>query len=354
MESPLQSRVSMLFSAFGVATAIAGGVSAASLDVNSPAPKLSIAEWVQGDPVDLQKEAGKRVVMVEFWAVWCPPCKESVPLLTKLQSKFKDQLLVVGVTAPDSRGNSPSAIRKFVKDQAANMTYHVGIDDRDATTDAYMGAAEAVGIPHAFLVGKDVKIAWHGSPLDDKLESVIEGLTRGTYDPKTEAEVDRRFQQLERAIMRGQWETVRTGLTEILKISPANSQAMRMLWQTLVLEMNKPEEFRSWSREHIQRNRSNARVMSVLAANCLEAPATAGQFPDVTLDAALAAYEGARPKDASTVSLYARALHQVGALDRAIALQREAVDLAQGDEKKEAQAFYDFLKLCKEVQAKLP
>ncbi len=331
---------------------VGGGVgsSVQALDVGDSAPKLSIAEWVQGDSVDLPRDAAKRIHMVEFWAVWCPPCKESVPLLNKLQTRYKDQVAIIGVTAPDARGNSPSAVRKFVKDQGSNMTYRVALDDRDQTTNAYLVAAGALGIPHAFLIGKDGRIAWQGSPLDPQLETVIEGLVSGSYDPKIEAEVNRRFQALDIALRRGQWEVVSKGLADILKMAPGHEMALRALRRVYVEEMNKPEDFKSWARAHISANRNNARAMQMLAQIVMETEDLTRRFPDISLESARAAYEASKTKDVSTISVYALALYQIGALDRAITLQREAVDLATGDERQQAQALYDFFNLCKQLQ----
>ena len=314
---------------------------AASLDVGAVAPKLHITEWVQGEAIDLQKEIGKRAVMVEFWAVWCPPCKESIPRLTKIQTRYKNQLAIVGVTAPDSRGNTPTAVRKFVKDQGSGMNYWVAIDDRDQTTDAYLAAAGAMGIPHAFLVGKDGKIAWQGSPLDPDVENVIDGVIRGTYDAKTEAEVARKFQQLDGALGRRQWDVVSKGLADIVKIAPANELALRALRRVYLEEMNKADEYRSWARGHVSANRSNGRAMLVLGGVLMEVADFSQRMPDLALEATKAAYEASKPADPESTTLYAMALHQIGALDRAIVVQQEAVKAYEGEQRASAQAVLD-------------
>jgi thiol-disulfide isomerase/thioredoxin len=320
------------------------------LDIGDSAPKLSVAEWVQGEAVDLGKEASKRIHLVEFWAVWCPPCKESVPLLSKLQSRYKNELAIIGVTAPDTRGNSPSAVRKFVKEQGSNMNYRIALDDRDQTTNAYLVASGAMGIPHAFLIGKDGKIAWQGSPLDPQMESVIEGIVNGDYDPKTEAEVNKRFQALDPALRRGQWEVVAKGLVDIVKLAPANDVALSALRRVYVDEMNKPEEFKRWAQSHISAHRGNGRAMQVLAEILLETEDLTRRFPDLSLEASRSAYESTKTRTHTTVRVYALALYQIGALDKALALQREAVDSAEGDERKHAQALYDYFNLCKQLQ----
>src|SRR5712692_3981707 len=42
-----------------------------------------------------------KVVLVNFWATWCPPCREEVPELISLQKQFKDQLQIVGISEDD-------------------------------------------------------------------------------------------------------------------------------------------------------------------------------------------------------------------------------------------------------------
>src|SRR6185436_1636477 len=71
----------------------AASVQAATLKVGDAAPKLQIAKWVQGEPV--KELAPGTTYIVEFWATWCGPCRETIPHLNALHEKFKDKGLVV-------------------------------------------------------------------------------------------------------------------------------------------------------------------------------------------------------------------------------------------------------------------
>jgi len=71
----------------------AGCTSGEKMNPVSPAPDFSLQD-LSGQHVRLADLKGK-VVLVEFWATWCPPCRTSIPHLTEVQKKFKDKGVVV-------------------------------------------------------------------------------------------------------------------------------------------------------------------------------------------------------------------------------------------------------------------
>jgi thiol-disulfide isomerase/thioredoxin len=106
-------------------------------------------------------------LLLEFWATWCPPCRESIPHLNEIHAKYKDRgLLVVGVT------DEPNAvIRKFQKE--VPMDYAVATDNGGRLNEK-MGVS---GIPQAFLVNKSGEIVWEGHPMklrDEDIGQILE------------------------------------------------------------------------------------------------------------------------------------------------------------------------------------
>lgn len=116
--------------------------------VGEKLPKISV-NFLKASP-----ELEGKPLLLEFWATWCPPCRESIPHLNELYAKFKDRgLEIVWVT------DEPNAvIRKFQKD--VPMDYPTATDTGGRLSEK-MGVS---GIPSAFLANKDGVIVWQGHP----------------------------------------------------------------------------------------------------------------------------------------------------------------------------------------------
>jgi len=166
--------------AFLLLTMATVSATADGLGIGDPAPTITVAKYVKGEPID-KFDAGQTYV-VEFWATWCGPCRVSIPHLTELQKKYKDKgVKFIGVSVWEQ---DQKAVEPFVKQMGDKMDYSVAIDDVPAGKDgndgkmaiAWMKAAEAEGIPTAFII-KDKKVNWIGHPMemDGPLSQVIEG-----------------------------------------------------------------------------------------------------------------------------------------------------------------------------------
>lgn len=119
--------------------------SAESLYATSKMPAFSLPDVTDGNTVDSQVFQGK-VLLVTFFATWCPPCLEEVPGLIKLQQEFaKDGFSVVGLSMDEG---GPRVVIKFIKKQEIN--YPMLMAD-DVTIRGFGGV---YGIPMSFLVNR--------------------------------------------------------------------------------------------------------------------------------------------------------------------------------------------------------
>jgi peroxiredoxin len=92
--------------------ALTASVCTAGVSVSAPAPDFTLR--TQGGPnLRLQEQRGK-VVLVNFWATWCGPCRQEMPHLNKLQDKYRSAgLLILGVNVDDDTRNAAEVSTKL-------------------------------------------------------------------------------------------------------------------------------------------------------------------------------------------------------------------------------------------------
>ena len=182
------------FITFAVGTLLftAGTFGAFAAQIGDAAAPLQIAEWIKGDAVNLNDVKGQKIVVVEFWATWCGPCKASIPHLSELAHKFADRGVVfVGVSDEDA-----AKVRPFVDNMGAKMDYTVAIDNNRQTSDGYMKAFGQNGIPCAFIVDREGRVAWVGHPMGD-LEKQLEKLASA---PVAESPADKKRREAQKQL----------------------------------------------------------------------------------------------------------------------------------------------------------
>ncbi len=121
---------------------------------NPPPPKLGdlappfILKDLDGKKVSLDDFKGK-VVLIDFWATWCPPCKESVPDLNSLYEKYKNNGVVILGLSVDAGG--PNIVKAFK--EAYKMSYPILMADESITRKYGVR-----GIPSLFILDKDGRV----------------------------------------------------------------------------------------------------------------------------------------------------------------------------------------------------
>lgn len=117
-----------------------------------PAPSLVVAQWMTEQP-----DVNGKFVLVDFWATWCGPCRQSIPRLNAFAAKYKDRLVVIGIS-----DESPEAVRKMT---SPTIDYAVGVDPQARTSKEL----QIKGIPHCLLIDPHGIVRYEGHPgyLDD-------------------------------------------------------------------------------------------------------------------------------------------------------------------------------------------
>lgn len=150
------------------------------------------AEVKVGQPVDFKlqtldgktlspKELKGKVVLLDFWATWCPPCREEVPHMVKINEEYGSKgLQIIGVSLDRSIGD----MKPFVAQN--KMTWQHTFDGR-GTLSKQFGADS---IPRVFLFSPDGVLRWTGHPanLDKHLKEVFEKYPPEVVDEKTQRE----------------------------------------------------------------------------------------------------------------------------------------------------------------------
>jgi len=140
---------------------------------NGPAPDFSL-NLFEGGAFHLSTLRGK-VVMVDFWASWCIPCRDEAPLLEHLWRAYQDQdVIFVGVAYADTEGDSRAFLKEFA------ITYPNGPDIGTRISHAY----GITGVPEKYFVDKcgQVRHVVIGPVPEAQLRQPIDALLTEPYE----------------------------------------------------------------------------------------------------------------------------------------------------------------------------
>jgi thiol-disulfide isomerase/thioredoxin len=155
----------------------------AEIVVGDMFPALEAAKVVPLSGAELPATAGK-VVMVDFWASWCAPCKASFPMMARLHGEFAARGLVIAAISIDEK---PAAALAFVKRLAPPF---VPLHDRGQQLVRHVVVPT---MPTSYLIGRDGRVrfvhaGFHGERTENELRGRIESLLAEKILQSTEAE----------------------------------------------------------------------------------------------------------------------------------------------------------------------
>jgi thiol-disulfide isomerase/thioredoxin len=138
---------------------------------NKPAPDLLLAA-MDGSPLKLSELKGK-VVLLNFWATWCPPCREEVPSMVKLNSKMAGkpfQMLAVSI----DEGGKP-AVESFLKSTGQSLPAYTDPTNKAAKTYGITGVPETFIIDRNGIIVKKVigPLEWDRQEVTEFLDNLM-------------------------------------------------------------------------------------------------------------------------------------------------------------------------------------
>lgn len=113
----------------------------------SIAPDFSLAD-ANGGNIKLSDYKGK-VVIIDFWATWCPPCRKGIPDLIDIKKQYGDEVIIIGISVDD---DSKGDVMPFI--QKMGINYPI-VYSTPEVVQAYGGID---GIPTSFVIDKGGKI----------------------------------------------------------------------------------------------------------------------------------------------------------------------------------------------------
>lgn len=140
----------------------------AQVKVGQQAPPVSLPD-TKGDTVSLASLKGK-VVLIDFWASWCRPCRASNPNVVRLYNKYKAKGFEVYGVSIDSKRSA------WIKAIAQDKITYTQVNDKDGWNAASAARYGVEGIPATFLLNKEGKIVaidLEGKELENKIVELL-------------------------------------------------------------------------------------------------------------------------------------------------------------------------------------
>lgn len=330
--------------------------SESTLKVGDPAPKLQTGKWIQGEPVK-GFEKGTAYI-VEFWATWCGPCRESIPHLNETYTKYKDKGLVV--IGQDCWEQNEALVAPFVKKMGEKMTYRVALDDKKseekgAMATTWMMAARQNGIPTAFIVDTHGKVAWIGHPMTMQ-EKVLDEVLADKYDinkaakayseeKKTEWQVNEAQEEIQKAMEAKKWDVALEKVDAMEKLLPEEQRmGLDGLRMNILFQKKDYSQAYKLAQKLSDANKDNPNVQNQLAWTIATAPGIEERNLKLAATFAERGNDAASGKNPDVLDTLARIQFMQGQHEQAIKTQEKAVELAEGDGKENLQKTLDSYK----------
>ena len=135
------------------------------LPVGAKAPTSTVVETLDGKAFDIGQYVGKTPMLIEFWATWCPLCKQLEPTMIDVAKKYGSKVKFIGVAV--SVNQTPERVKLYAEKHGLPM--EVYFDRKGAAADAYDAAATS----YVVVVDKAGTVVYTGLGGSQNLETAL-------------------------------------------------------------------------------------------------------------------------------------------------------------------------------------
>lgn len=131
-----------------------------------PGPEIVVERWITDQP----STEGK-VLVIDFWATWCPPCRDSIPHANELAEMFPDDVAIIGIS--NEKPDDFAAGMEEYNLALENFEYSLALDPEGRAA-RFVGVQ---GIPHVIVMSSDGIVRWQGMPQNltaDTLRAIVQ------------------------------------------------------------------------------------------------------------------------------------------------------------------------------------
>ncbi len=313
------------FAAAAAAIALAFAAPAqdeSKLKVGSDAPAIEGLEFVQGE-----LNATPKVRVVEFWATWCGPCRQSIPHINELyQANVSKGLEVIGIS-----DEPRTKVEPFIRQQAGRMTYTVACDTEKKMSQAFMQAAGKSSIPCAFVIGQNNKIVYIGHPMEDEFARAVKLSLQGRYDPVLSKKAEPVLEAAHKAVKSRNFKDAYKRYDEVIALDPAVFSDVAIEKYRVMLTDAKDTVGAKALAEALLKGfveTQDTGALHELAITLSSDPRVATYDNDLAMRCAEAMLKGAASGDPTPHATLASVWYAKGDFDKAVDNQKKAVRVA--------------------------
>ena len=306
------------------------------LHLGDPAPDFGpdSVQWLKGEPVSAFQDG--HIYVLDFWATWCTPCIQAMPVAAAIQEEYADaNVHVLAIAIWPAPGMTPTA--EFVRDNDELMDFTVGEATDDWVAGSYMLATGQTGIPTSMIIGREGELLFVGHPLSQEFHVVLQRVVDGSYTGADAKAIAAKQEQANRLIgeanalaLKGDWDGAFAIMDEIIAIDPvAFAQLSVVKFQRLLLTLGRYDEAYAYAAELVDGPiKDNAYLLENIARPIVDAPGLAQRDLALARKAIDRCIELIGASDEGAMATYATVLFKQGETEKAVEAINSAMEIA--------------------------